>query len=109
MCTQHLNYLHHYENLPMQYIDVKMENFSGKKRIHCIFNFHTQNIDCGYTFELPQRGGLNEYPQSFWIKKKKYKFTPVNQFYYIKVGYEGVYFSRTSFPDVLWIDLHVHS
>ena len=23
-----------------------------------------QNIDCGYTFEPPRRGGFNEYPQT---------------------------------------------
>ena len=35
-----------------------------------------QNIDCGYTLELPQRGGSNEYPQSmFWIKNKKNRYT----------------------------------
>ena len=25
-----------------------------------------QNIDCGYTLELPQRGGSNKYPQSMF-------------------------------------------
>ena len=28
-----------------------------------------QNIDCGYSLELPRRGGSNEYPQSmFWAE-----------------------------------------
>ena len=28
-------------------------------------------IDCGYTLEVPRRGGSNEYPQSmFWNKNK---------------------------------------
>ena len=29
-----------------------------------IFLIFAQNIDCGYTFELPRRGGFNEYLQS---------------------------------------------
>ena len=28
------------------------------------FNMFAQNIDCGYTLELPCRGGSNELPQS---------------------------------------------
>ena len=36
-----------------------------------------QNIDCGYTLELPRRRGSNEYPQSmFWSKNKKNKYAP---------------------------------
>ena len=27
--------------------------------------FLLKNIDCGYTLELPLRGGSNEYPQCF--------------------------------------------
>ena len=34
--------------------------------------FFAQNIDCGYTFELPRRGGSNKYPQSIiWSKNKE--------------------------------------
>ena len=60
-----------------------------------------QNIDCGCTLELPQRGGSNEYPQfMFWNKNKKKKLYPcIPQFYYIKVGFKGAYISRTCFPD----------
>ena len=45
-----------------------------------------QNIDCGYTSELPRRGGSNEYRQSiFWDKNKKKKVYPCKpQFFYIK-------------------------
>ena len=54
---------------------VKNENFQLK--IFDIFLSFAQNIDCGYTLELPRRGGSNEYPQSmFWIKKKKNRYTP---------------------------------
>ena len=27
-----------------------------------IFHIFAQNIDCGYSLELPQQGGSNEYP-----------------------------------------------
>ena len=58
------------------------------------FFIFAQNIDCG-------RGGSNEYPQSmFWSKKKKIDVPPHTPvLLYIKVGFEGVYLSRTCFPD----------
>ena len=31
-----------------------------------IFHISAQNIDCGYLFEPPRRGGSNEYPQSMF-------------------------------------------
>ena len=59
-----------------------------------------QNIDCGYTLEPPQRGGSNEYPQSvFWSKNKKIGMPCIPQFYYINVGFKGVFIARTCFPD----------
>ena len=65
--------------MAMQYTQifsaVKIENFNRKK--NDVFNISAQNIDCGYTFEPPQRGGSNEYPQSmFWIKIKENRYTP---------------------------------
>ena len=58
----------HNENLPIQYTGifkvVKNENFQRKS--FDIFHFFAQNIDCGYTLELPRRGGSNEYPQSMF-------------------------------------------
>ena len=73
-----------------------------QKNFFDIFLIFAQNIDCGYTLEPPQRGGSNEYPQSmFWSKNKKNRYTPAYpSFFYIKVGFKGVYFSRTCFPDV---------
>ena len=65
-----------------------------KMQIKTLIFFHisTQNIDCGYSLEPPQRGGSNEYPQSMFSSKNKennvYPCKP--QFYYIKVGYKGV-------------------
>ena len=68
-----------------------------------VFLIFAQNIDCGYTLEPPRRGGSNEYPQSmFWSKNKKNRYTPAYQFYYIKVGFKGVYIARTCFPDDIY-------
>ena len=64
----------HYENLTMQYTE---KFFGCKNEIFQWTNFNiflifAQNIDCGYTLELPRRCGSNEYPQSmFWSKNKK--------------------------------------
>ena len=67
----------------------KNENFHWKK--FDIFLIFAQNIDCGYTLELPRRGGSNEYPQleplrrgdsnedpqsMCWSKNKKNRYTP---------------------------------
>ena len=47
------------------------------KKSFAIFLIFAQNTDCGYTLELPRRGGSNEYPQSmFWSKNKKNRYTP---------------------------------
>ena len=55
-----------------------------------------QNIDRGCTLEPPRRGGSNEHPQStFWSKNKRIGIP----FCYIKVGFKGVYITRTSFPE----------
>ena len=57
-----------------------------------IFQILAQNIDCGYSLELPQRGGSNGYPQSMFLSRNKknnaYPCKP--QFYYIKVGFKVV-------------------
>ena len=78
---------------------VKNENF--QQNFFDIFLISAQNIDCGYTLEPPRRGGSYEYPQfMFWSKNKKIRYTPANPFYYIKVGFKGVYMSGTCFADV---------
>ena len=78
---------------------VKKEIFQQK--FFDIFLIFAQNIDCGYTLEPPRRGGSNEYPQSmFWSKNKKNRYAPcIPQFFYIKVGFKGVFIARTCFPD----------
>ena len=66
-------------------------------------SFHTsaENIDCGYSLEPPRRGGSNEYPQSMFLSRNTinnvYPCTP--QFYYIKVGFEGVKIIWVCFRD----------
>ena len=57
-----------------------------------IFPTSVQNIDCGYSLEPPRQGCSNEYPHSmFLIRNKKNNVYPCKpQFYYIKVGFEGV-------------------
>ena len=55
----------------------KTENFSYKN--FDIYHIFAQNIDCGYTLELPRRGSSNEYPQSMFLSRnKKIMYTPVN-------------------------------
>ena len=57
-----------------------------------IFHISAQNIDCGYSLELPLLGSSNEYPQYMFLNRNKknnvYLCKP--QFYYIKVGHKGV-------------------
>ena len=50
--------------------------------------------------EPPRRGGSNEYLQSMF--EAKIRKIGIPQFCYIKVGFKGVYMSRTCFPDVYW-------
>ena len=51
-----------------------------------------QNIDCEYLLEPPRRGSSNQYPQSMFLSRnKKNNVYPCKlQFYYIKVGFNGV-------------------
>ena len=65
-----------------------------------IFHVSAENIDCGYSFEPPCRGGSNEYPQSIFLSRnKKINVYPSkHQFYYMKVG-KGVKIIQACFPD----------
>ena len=84
----------HYENMPIQiywkFYHQKNENFQIKN--FDIFHISAQNIDCGYSLELPRRGGSNKYPQSMFLSRNKknnvYPCKP--QFYYKKVGFKRV-------------------
>ena len=83
-----------FENMPIhiywKFLPLKMKIFrykkKKKKKKSDIFQVSIQNIDCGYSLEP------NEYPQSMSlsINKKKYIYTWTPQFYYIKVGFQGV-------------------
>ena len=46
----------------MKTLPPKNENFQIKNYV--IFHISVQNTNCGYSLELPRRGGSNEYPQS---------------------------------------------
>ena len=66
-----------------------------------LVHISAQNIDCGYSLELPQRGGCNKYPQSMFLRRNKknnvYSCKP--QFYSIKVGFKGVSIIKACFRD----------
>ena len=65
--------------------------------------YNEYHNDCGYSFEPPRRGGSNEYPQSMFLSRnKKNKVYPSkSQFYYIKVGFKGSQNYRYVFV-ILW-------
>ena len=81
---------HAYSNI-LKILQPKKKNFQIKKNLY-FFTFLLENKDCGYSLELPRRGGSNEYPQSMFLSRNKknnvYPCKP--QFYYIKVGFNGV-------------------
>ena len=55
-----------------KYETVKMKNCD-------IFLIFAQNIDCGYSLELPRQGSSNEYHNlCFELEIRKIMYTPVN-------------------------------
>ena len=71
-----------------------------------IFLVFAQNINCRYKLEPPHRCGSNEYHNlCFGAKIRKLgQYTPAYPsftIHCIRVGFAGVYFSRTCFPDDL--------
>ena len=54
--------LYNFDPLEPHFYIVKL-GFTG---LYIIFLISAQNIDCGYSLELPRRGGSNEYPQSMF-------------------------------------------
>ena len=61
----------------LKILQPKKGKFSDKNSD--IFHISSQNMDCGYSLELPQQGSSNEYPQSiFFSKIRKIMYTPVN-------------------------------
>ena len=92
-----------YENLPMQYTEI----FSAVKikKNHqtnvVIFKCFAQIIDCGYSLELEPTEAVLPSAHNLYFGSKIRKTciplqTPV---FYIKVGFKGIYISRTCFPD----------
>ena len=43
----------------------------GFAGVYLFFLFLLQNIDCGYSLELPHRGSSNVYPQSMFLSKNR--------------------------------------
>ena len=69
-CGGHITktYLYNFDPLEPHFYIVKL-GFTG---VYIIFVISAQNIDCGYSLELPQRGSSDEYPQSmFWVEIPK--------------------------------------
>ena len=61
---------HAYSNI-LKINHQKHENFQIKNSD--IFHISAQNIDCGYSLELPWWGDSNEYPQSMFLSRNKNK------------------------------------
>ena len=78
---------HAYSNI-LKILPQKIENFPMKNSGS--FHISSQNIECGYSLEPPQRGGSNEYPQSMFLSRyMKINVYPCKpQFYYIKMGFK---------------------
>ena len=64
-------------NTALTQTEVKLVKYSHRKEWPLItlpiFQISAQNIDCGYSLELPQQGGSNEYPQSMFLAEIKEK------------------------------------
>ena len=75
-----------------------IENFTTKKNANFqiknsdVFHISAKNVDCGYSLKPPRRGGSNENPQSMFLSsnKKNNIYPYKRQFYFIKVGFNGV-------------------
>ena len=65
-----------------------------------IFNIFAQKLDRECTLEPPHCGDYHTYPQSIFLSKNKNIYPYIPQFCYTKVGFKGLYITRTCFPDV---------
>ena len=73
--------LYNFDPLKPHFYTVKL-GFTG---VYIIFLISDQNIDCGYSLELPRRGGSNEYPQAmFWAETWK-----ISEFFIWKISFFG--------------------
>ena len=72
------------------------------KNVFTFFLFLLKTQDCGYTLEPPHRGGFNEYHDlCFGAKIRKIGIPLHTPVFYIKVGYKGLYITRTCYPGVI--------
>ena len=55
-------HLYNFDPLKPHFYIVKL-GFTG---VYFIFHISAENIDCGYSLELPRQGSSNEYPQSMF-------------------------------------------
>ena len=79
--------------LKIHFYVVKLE-FTG---VYIIFLISAQNIDCGYSLELPRRGGSNKYPQSmFWAEIWKISEFLSENFHFLEVKF-SIYLNRRVF------------
>ena len=84
------------EDITKTHLFKYIENFTSKNwkfsdKNSDIFHISAQNLDCGYSLELPRWGSSNEYPHSmFWAEIRKIMYPCKPQLYYIKVGFKGV-------------------
>ena len=76
-----------YSNI-LKILPPKNEKFQIKNSD--IFNISAQNIDCGYSLELPRWGSSKEYPQSMFLSRnKKNNVYPCKPVLLYKSGVEG--------------------
>ena len=89
MCRRTTLRKHAYSNI-LNILTSKKWKFSDKNSN--ISHTSGQNIECGYSLELPRWGSSNEYPQSMLLgRNRKNNVYPCKpQFYYKKVGFKGV-------------------
>ena len=87
-------YLYNFDPLKPHFYIVKL-GFTG---VYIIFLISAQNVDCGYSLELPRWGGFNEYPQSMFCaeiwKISEFFIWKVSVFFEIKFS---IYLNRRVF------------
>ena len=77
-----------------RFLALKTESFQLKN--FDIFLLFAQNMDCGYTLEPVLTSTHN---LMFGAKIREIGIPLQTPVFYIKVGFKGVYMSRTCFPD----------
>ena len=94
--TRLFKYIENFTTKKLANFQIKNSNIfhisAQKHRLWVLIRTSSQNIDCGYSLELPLWGSSNEYPQSMFLSRNKknnvYPCKP--QFYYTKMGFKGV-------------------